>query len=246
MVSVGQHPRRPPRHEPVVDTPRFVARDSCADPNPSRPLIRRLPAWRHPCDACQMVPMEAKRRGRMLRRPWTMLAAIMTGAHHGFELASGIGIVGQPELGLVGASALWATQIPTWIALAARGGSRWDRLLAVWSGTALGGAVVHFLIWPWRRSALGIPILTEAEGLDVSTLPTYNTLLYGWAIASALSISREVPSRDRRWVLLGFAALPLLRHSAKHHFSWIVGQAATRPAWWNRGVRVGSPPAVSP
>jgi hypothetical protein len=166
-----------------------------------------------------------------------MLAATFTAAHHGFELSSGIGLVGQPELGLIGAGGLWATQIPTWIALAARGGKRWDRLLAVWSGAAVGGAVVHFLIWPWRRSALGIPILTEAEGLGASQLPVYNTLLYAWGAASALSIVLEVPRHDRRWALLGFAALPLLRRSANHHFSWIVEQAATRPAWWNRGVR---------
>lgn len=166
-----------------------------------------------------------------------MLTAALTGAHHAFELSSGVGLVGQPELGLVGASALWATQIPTWITLAAKGGKRWDRLLSVWAGAALGGAVVHFVIWPRRRSALGIPILAEAEGLGDSQLPAYNTLLYAWAAASVLSIAREVPLRERRWALLGFATLPLLRLSAKHHFSWIVDQAATKPAWWNRGVQ---------
>jgi hypothetical protein len=177
-----------------------------------------------------MVAVEAN-------RPWTMLSATLTAAHHGFELSTGMGFVGQPELGLVGAGALWATQIPAWITLAARGGQRWDRVLAAWSGAALGGAVVHFLIWPWRRNRLGIPVLTEAEGLGVSQLPAYNTLLYAWGAASALSIALEVPRRDRRWALVGLAALPLLHRSAKHHFSWIVDQAATNPAWWNRGVQ---------
>jgi hypothetical protein len=166
-----------------------------------------------------------------------MLAAILTAAHHGFELSSGIGLVGQPELGLVGSSALWGAQIPTWIAVAAKGGKRWDRLLAIWSGAALGGAAVHFLIWPWRRNTLGLPVLTEAEGLGASKLPAYNALLYGWGAAAALSIALEVPPGKRRWALLGIAALPLLRRSAEHHFSWIVDQAATRPAWWNRGVQ---------
>ena len=181
--------------------------------------------------------MEAIRSDPTLRRPWTVLAATLTGAHHGFELASGIGLVGQPELGLAGAGALWGTQIPVWVALAAKGGRRWDRLLAVWSGAALGGAAVHFLIWPWRRSAVGLPVLAEAEGLDDSLLPAYNTLLYAWGAASALSIALELPPGDRRWAVLGLAALPLLRRSAEHHFSWIVDQAATRPAWWNRGVQ---------
>ena len=155
--------------------------------------------------------MDQSRRDPRVRRPWTVLAATFTAAHHGFELSSGIGLVGQPELGLAGATALWATQIPTWMALAAKGGRRWDRLFAVWSGAALGGAVVHFLIWPWRRSALGLPVLAEAEGLDASKLPAYNTLLYGWGVASVLSIALEVPPRDRRWALLGLAALPVLR-----------------------------------
>ncbi len=184
-----------------------------------------------------MVLMKENRADTALQRPWTMLTAALTTAHHGFELSSGVGLVGQPELGLVGASAFWGTQIPAWIALAAKGDKRWDKLLAVWSGAALGGAIVHFLIWPWRRSALGLPVLAEAEGLGDSKLPAYNTLLYGWAAASVLSVALEIPRRDRRWALLGLAALPLLRLSAKHHFSWLVDQAATRPAWWNRGVQ---------
>ena len=182
--------------------------------------------------------MGGSHRNPTLRRHWTVLTATLTAAHHLFELSSGVGLVGQPELGLVGASAVWGTQIPAWITLAAKGGRRWDGLLAVWSGAALGGAVVHFLIWPWRRNSLGIPVLAEAEGLGARTLPAYNTLLYGWGVASALAIALDVPPRDRRWALVGFAALPLLRRSAKHHFSWIVDQAATQPAWWNRGVQV--------
>jgi len=183
--------------------------------------------------------MAATRSGPTVKRPWTVLTAALTAAHHGVELSSGIGLVGQPELGLVGSGALWAAQIPAWVALAARGGRRWDRLLAVWSGVALGGVVVHFLVWPWRRGALGLPVLTEAEGLSASTLPSYNALLYGWGAASVLSIALDVPRRDRRWALFGLAALPVLRISARHHFSWIVDQAATRPAWWNRGVQPG-------
>lgn len=187
-----------------------------------------------------MVLMGADHEGDVTcRRPWTMLTAGLTAAHHGFELASGVGLVGQPELGLGGSTALWGIQIPTWITLAAKGDRRWDKLLAVWSGAALGGAIVHFLIWPWRRSALGLPVLTEAEGLGASKLPAYNTLLYGWGAASVLSVALEIPRRDRRWAILGLAALPLLRLSAKHHFSWLVDQAATKPAWWNRGVQAG-------
>ena len=67
------------------------------------------------------------------------MVAILTAGHHGFELTSGVGLVWQPELGLGPASALWGAQIPLWVILAARGSRRWDRLLAVLSGTALEG-----------------------------------------------------------------------------------------------------------
>ncbi|MGD0311946.1 MAG: hypothetical protein ABSC90_05755 [Acidimicrobiales bacterium] len=178
------------------------------------------------------------------RRPWTATAAAFTGVHHGFELSSGIGLVLQPELGLGGAGALWGTQIPIWIALAARGDSRWNRLLGVWSGAALGGVVVHFLLWPWRCSRLGLPVLIEAEGLSPSSLPAYNAILYAWGAAAVLSIVREVPAGDRRWALVGLAMLPLLRRSALHHFSWLTSEARANPAWWNRGV--GADPSPGP
>ena len=166
-----------------------------------------------------------------------MLAASATAAHHTFELSNGIGLVWQPELGLARASALWGTEIPIWIALAARGDRRYDKALAVGSGANVASVLVHFLLWPSRRNRLGLPLLTEAEGLNASRLPAYNTLLYFWAVASALSIVHEIPPGDRRWALVGLAALPLLRQSAKHHFAWLTQQAATNPAWWNSGVQ---------
>lgn len=74
----------------------------------------------------------------------------------------------------------------------------------------LGGVVVHFVVWPWRRGAPGVPVFAEADGLDDSKLPAYNALLYRWGAASALSTALEVPPYDRRWALLGFAVSPLL------------------------------------
>ncbi len=173
----------------------------------------------------------------MARRPWAVATAALTAAHHGFELSSGVGLVLQPELGLGPAGALWGTQLPVWIALAAKGGRRWDKLLAAWSGAALAGALVHFFLWPWRRNRLGLPVLIEAEGLRTESLPAYNAILYAWGAASVLAIVREVSPGSRRWALVGLATLPLLRRSARHHFSWLTEVAVTDPRWWNRGVR---------
>jgi len=172
-----------------------------------------------------------------MRRPWTTATAVLTAAHHGFELSSGVGLVLQPELGLGFAGAFWGASIPAWIRLAAKpDDTRWDPLLAVWSGASLAGVFVHFSLWPWRRNKLGIPALSEAEGLPISSLPAYNALLYAWAIAPALSIASEVRPGARRWALLGVATVPVLRKSAQHHFSWLKQEAHTNPAWWNRNA----------
>ena len=169
--------------------------------------------------------------------PWAMAAAALTAAHHGYELASGVGLVLQPELGLTGSGAFWGVQLPTWLVLASRRGSRWDPILAMWSGTALAGAVVHFVMWPLRRNRLGIPVLAEAEGLDGIGLSAYNTILYAWGATAALSILVDIPRGRRRWALLGLATFPLQRYSAARHFTWLGGRAAEAPAWWNRAGR---------
>jgi hypothetical protein len=151
-------------------------------------------------------------------------------------LSTGVGLVLQPELRLAGAGALWGTQLPLWLGLASRGGPRWDRVLAIWSGAALAGVTVHFLLWPLRRSRLGLPVLAEAEGLDTRGLAAYNAVLYAWGGASVLSLALEIPRGRRRWAAVGLATLPLQLVSARHHFDWVRDEAEARPAWWNRAV----------
>ncbi|HEY1988685.1 MAG TPA: hypothetical protein VGG43_04420 [Acidimicrobiales bacterium] len=177
---------------------------------------------------------------RRVSRPLSLVAVAGTAAHHSFELGNGVGLVWQPELGLGGAGALWVVQLGLWSWMAARGGKRWDPVLAMLAGSGMAGVVVHFTLWPWKRNRFGIPVLTEAEGLPASRLPAYNTILGVWGLASALSVLELSPSR-RRWALFGLAALPVLRLSARHHFKWAVVQSEQNPAWWNRGFRSGVP-----
>ncbi len=171
-----------------------------------------------------------------LARPWSVAAAGLTAAHHAVELSAGVGLVFQAELGLVGASALWGLQLPTWAALAARGGRRCDGVLAATAGTALAGSLVHWAIWPRRRGPLGLPVVTEAEGLPEGILPAYSALLHVWAAAAALAVVVDAPRESRRWALAGLAAAPVLALSARHHFTWIRREALERPAWWNRAA----------
>jgi hypothetical protein len=171
-----------------------------------------------------------------VKRPFTAMTVLGTAAHHGFELNAGVGLVFQPYLGLGGSIAYWGANLPFLFWAAARGGERFDKPLAFGSGSALGGMLVHFTIWPWKTRA-GLPLLTEAEGLSPEQLPAYNAILWAWALAAVLACWRETPKGARRWFVLGVVnALPL-RASAKHHFVWASEQARTNPAWWNRGLQ---------
>jgi hypothetical protein len=172
-----------------------------------------------------------------IHRPFSVLSALGTAAHHGYELGSGVGLVLQPEVGLTGSLALWGLQLPVWTAGAVRGGRRWDKTLALWAGAGLAGALVHYVMWPWRRTRLGLPALTAAEGLSAAQLPPYNGILWAWSAASALALALEVPRGARRWAMAGLLTMPIMRLSARHHFEWIRQQAATDPAWWNRAFR---------
>ncbi len=152
-----------------------------------------------------------------------------------------MGLVWQPELGLLGASVLWMGVLATWTAAGVRGGRRAGPALNVACGAALAGSLVHYGLWPWRPGPFGLPTLTEAEGLPPSRLGAYNAILWGWAAASAGSVLLESPRRQRRWALLGVLTLPALVWSARHHFEWVRGQAVSNPAWWNRAVRAPAP-----
>jgi hypothetical protein len=176
-----------------------------------------------------------------VRRPLHALTSVATAAHHGFELAAGTGLVFQPYLGLPGAGALWTIGLPGWFAAAARGSRRWDRPLAFLAGLSMGGAAVHFTLWPWDRKRR-IPLLIEAEGLSPRQLPAYNAVLYAWALAALAALAAETPRGVRKWAMAGIAAAAPLRFSARHHFTWIREQARTAPAWWNRALRVEAAP----
>ena len=98
-----------------------------------------------------------------MRRRWHALTCLATATHHLFELVAGTGLVFQPYLGLRGASTLWSVAMPGWFVAARRGSPRWDRPLAFLAGLSIGGAAVHFTLWP-VKTRRGLPVLVEAEG----------------------------------------------------------------------------------
>jgi hypothetical protein len=174
-----------------------------------------------------------------------------TAAHHGFELAAGVGLVFQPYLGLGGSAVTWGVSLPGWAYLAVGGGPAGgatdrtagarDRVLALLAGVSVAGALLHFKLWPvaWRPAGrrIAIPVLIEAEGLSQCQLPAYNAILYGWAAASIVAVAAGSPRGTRRYAAAGLLAAIPLAASARHHFRWLSVEADERPAWWNRAGR---------
>ena len=48
------------------------------------------------------------------RRPFTVLGALGTAAHHTFEVRAGVGLVFEPFIGRRGAVAMWSGSLPAW------------------------------------------------------------------------------------------------------------------------------------
>ncbi|MEY2477900.1 MAG: hypothetical protein QOG87_3215 [Actinomycetota bacterium] len=172
-----------------------------------------------------------------MSRPMTAASVAGTAAHHTFELAAGVGLVLQPELGLPGSVALWSALLPVGYVQALRSDDAMEPVLAFGRGAALAGVATHFLLWPWRRRLGVFPWLTEAEGLRGRQIPVYNALLYIWGAAAAGALVKETPPRSRKWAALGLASTLVFRKSAEYHFRWATEQARTNPQWWNRGLR---------
>jgi len=179
----------------------------------------------------------------MPRRPFGVLAAAGTAAHHGFELRAGVGLVLEPYMGRRGALALWGAFLPATALAAAYGGERHEGPLAVGAGSALAGALVHYLEWPWEVRN-GVPTLTRAEGLREDQVPAYDAVLKFWLVSSLLSIVFEAGTRRWRWVLAGLLTGVPLRASARHHFAWAREQARREPERWSPALLEPEPVAA--
>jgi hypothetical protein len=167
------------------------------------------------------------------RRPFTVLCALGTAAHHAFEVRAGVGLVFEPFLGRRAATAMWTAGLPAW-ALAGwmAEDARVERWLALNNGAGLAGAIVHFVEWPWEPRH-GVPHLTEAEGMTPAQLVPYNRVLQLWTLAGVLAVALETPRHARAYALLGLLLGEPLRRSAVHHFRWAREQAARDPERWS-------------
>jgi hypothetical protein len=153
-------------------------------------------------------------------RPFHALAALGTGAHHGFERWAGVGVFLEPWLGRRKTNILWSTSMPVWFWRALVGERREEPWLAFGAGVAIAGAIVHYVEWPWSLRFGFLPWLAEAEGFRPSLLTPYNTILCVWFMGGAGAVAKETRREDLKYAAAGVATAPLLRISARHHFQW--------------------------
>jgi hypothetical protein len=167
-----------------------------------------------------------------VRRPWTRLAGAAMAGHVFFELGAGVGMPFASLLGPVPAAVAWAAGAVA-VQKAAGSPSR-DTALAVVNGLGLAAAMGHLTGWPRRRTRLGLPWLTDCEGLGPDLMRWYNPIVYAGGVAAVVALGRENRSSPRwAWVApLGLVPVLVRVQHAEHQR--LRGQAIRRPGWWNR------------
>ena len=170
---------------------------------------------------------------RVSTRPWTRFGIIAFVGHLGYELAAGVAVPFAPHLGVRAGAAVSITPIAACYVPAGRLPSpRGDRTFAVVNGFFLAAVVAHYASWP-RAWHVGVPWLTECEGLEGTVAGPYNVLLQGSGLAAVAGL---VENRSQwRWgAATTLLATPVLRWATPREYARLKDQAARCPRWWNR------------
>jgi hypothetical protein len=170
-----------------------------------------------------------------LRRPWTRLASAAMAGHVFFELGAGVGMPLASVLGPVPAAACWATG--TVAVQKAAGSPSRDTALAVVNGVSLAAALGHLAGWPRRRTRVGLPWLTECEGLGPALMRWYNPIVYLGGVAAAVALATENGAGPRWAGLAPLALVPALIRVQHVEHERLRRLAARRPGWWNRRLQ---------
>jgi hypothetical protein len=176
-------------------------------------------------------PPEAGPRKRP-GRPWTRLAAAGLAGHVVFELTAGVGMPLASVVGPAPAAALWA--LATAGVQRAAGQRGRDTALAVTNGVGLAAVVAHLTGWPRRWTRVGLPWLTECEGLGPDLMGWYNSIVYAGGVAAVVALAVENRNAPRWAGLAPLALVPLLIRVQHAEHRRLVRIARRRPGWWNR------------
>ncbi|MEU2615595.1 hypothetical protein ABZ570_29075 [Micromonospora sp. NPDC007271] len=169
-------------------------------------------------------------------RPLTRLTVASLAAHVVFELGAGVGMPLASLVGPYAATGFWTLVTGGVWGATSRDASA-DKVLATANGFGLAAVSAHLLGWPTRRTRAGLPWLEDCEGLGPELMPFYNPILYCSGVAGLLAIARE--NRRAPWyvptAMLGLVPALIAFQHWEHRR--LLGQAQTRPAWWNRRLR---------
>jgi hypothetical protein len=102
------------------------------------------------------------------------------------------------------------------------------------NGAGLAAAVAHLAGWPRRRTRLGLPWLTDCEGLGPELMRWYNPIVYAGGVAAAAALVRENRAAPRWARLVPLLLVPALVRVQHVEHQRLRRLAVRRPGWWNR------------
>jgi hypothetical protein len=180
-------------------------------------------------------PVSSEALGAVAGRRWTRLGALGIGAHVFYELAAGVGMPLASRLGPRAAAVLWGAGTVVTFREAGRQPHSRDSAFVALNAAFLSAVIAHFAGWP-RTRVVGLPWLTECEGLTGPVIAPYNVILY---VSGAAALGGLVENKRGR--VLGVAVpvvlVPLLIGGQRREFSRLRAQARRHPGWWNRRLR---------
>ena len=130
----------------------------------------------------------------------------------------------------------WATGSLLACHAAGRGKDSHNRAFGLLNGMFLSAVLAHFRFWP-KHWIIGMPWLSECEGLRGKVMMPYNAILYVCGLAAVAGLLE-----NGRAGLPGTAVpvvlVPALIRVQGLEFQRLKTQARRRPAWWNRRLQV--------
>lgn len=172
------------------------------------------------------------RRTTVLARPWTRAATAATGSHLLYELLAGAAVPYASRTGPRTTPVMWAAATTVAYRQAGRQPPSRDPVFAALNGANLSAVLAHFLAWP-RTSRLGLPWLTECEGLSGLAIGPYNVILHASAVTAVAGLA-EHRLRGAWGVLVPVLLLPWLVGEQRREFDQRRHMADAGSTWWTR------------
>jgi hypothetical protein len=157
-------------------------------------------------------------------------------AHVFYELGAGVAMPFASRVGALPAVTGWAAGSVSSYCGAARSGDAYNTVFGVFNGMYLSAVLAHFMFWPKRR-ILGLPWLTECEGLRGPVLVPYNVILYVSGVAAVAGLG-ENGRAGMRGAIVPVVFVPILLRLQDNEFRRLRVQARRNPGWWNRRLQL--------